>query len=551
MVTPPSIKNGTEVHDLPSKMLLNILNQVGIKKMNETILTIDNGTQSVRAMLFDGQGNLLHKIQIPIKPYISPRPGWAEQDADYFWEHVAMACQQLWRENPLVRDSVRAVAVTTQRSTLINLDKNGKPLRPAIHWLDQRRVPKKRVINPLFGLALKLVKMDEAVAFAWSECEANWIRQHQPDIWELTYKYVLLSGYLTYKLTGEFVDSVGCQVAYLPFDYKKLRWARRGHLNRRLFPIEIEKLPSLVPQGTELGRISTSASELTGIPHGLPVFAAAADKACEILGIGAASPHIACLSYGTTCTTSVSTTRYVEVIPHIPPYPSAVPHTYNTEIQIFRGFWMVNWFKQEFGHPEQEKAIELNVPVESLFDELVKAVPPGAMGLLLQPYWTPGVKLPGPEAKGAIIGFGDIHTRAHIYRAILEGLAFALRDGTEKTERRIKIPITEIRVSGGGSQSDQAMQITADIFQRPTSRSHVYETSGLGAAIDAAVGLGWYSDFPAAIRAMTRIGRTFEPNPAHVAVYDQLYRRVYTKMYARLQPLYQAIREITGYPEMI
>ena len=117
---------------------------------------------------------------------------------------------------------------------------------------------------------------------------------------------------------------------------------------------------------------------------------------------------------------------------------------------------------------------------EALF-ELVNQAPPGAAGLVLQPYWSPGVRIPGPEARGAIIGFSDVHTRAHIYRAILEGLAFALRDGKERTERRSKVPITELRVSGGGSQSNAALQLTADIFGLPTARPHTYETSGLGA----------------------------------------------------------------------
>ncbi|HEY86001.1 MAG TPA: carbohydrate kinase, partial [Chloroflexi bacterium] len=167
------------------------------------------------------------------------------------------------------------------------------------------------------------------------------------------------------------------------------------------------------------------------------------------------------------------------------------------------------------------------------------------------PYWSPGLKVPGPEAKGAIIGFGDVHTRAHLYRAILEGLAYALREGKERSERRSKIPITELRVSGGGSQSDAAMQITADIFGLPTARPHIYETSGLGAAIDAAVGLGLHPDFETAVQAMTRVGRWFVPDAPTHATYDALYHRVYKQMYKRLKPLYEEIREITGYPERV
>ncbi len=212
---------------------------------------------------------------------------------------------------------------------------------------------------------------------------------------------------------------------------------------------------------------------------------------------------------------------------------------------------MVSWFKQEFGVHEQSLAQERGVEPEVLFDELVNQVPPGSMGLVLQPYWSPGLKVPGPEAKGSVIGFGDVHTRAHLYRAILEGLGYALREGKERSEKRSHKPITEVHVSGGGSQSDAAMQITADIFGLPTIRPHLYETSGLGAAIDAAVGLGLQPNFDAAVKSMTHNSQVFEPVERNHKIYDGLYREVYMKMYRRLKPLYEAIREITGYPEKV
>ncbi|TXI32754.1 MAG: carbohydrate kinase, partial [Aquipseudomonas alcaligenes] len=208
----------------------------------------------------------------------------------------------------------------------------------------------------------------------------------------------------------------------------------------------------------------------------------------------------------------------------------------------------VSWFKEQFGHAERQRGLELGVEAETLFDELVESVPPGSMGLMLQPFWSPGIREPGLEAKGSIFGFGDVHTRAHLYRAILEGLAYALRQGREKIERRSGTRIQRLRISGGGSQSDAAMQLTADIFNLPAERPHLYETSGLGAAIDCAVGLGLHPDFPTAIAAMTRVGKVFQPNPQAVAVYERLYREVYQRMYQQLRPLYRSIREITGYP---
>lgn len=514
----------------------------------DLILSIDNGTQSIRALIFDLKGNLLYKKRVPLQPYVSREPGWAEQDADYYWTSLCRVCQLLWQETTVPKEALAGVALTTQRCTMINVDKNGKPLRPAIVWLDQRRTNGLKAVGGLWGLAFKLSGMSETVAYLQAEAESNWIRRYQPDIWKKTHKFLFLSGYLTYRLTGRFVDSVGCQVGYVPFDYKKKTWAPSWNWKWQVTQIDEAMLPDLVEPSGVLGQITKQAAEDTGIPEGLPLIAAAADKACEVIGAGCLEPHIGCLSYGTTATINTTHYKYVEAIPLIPPYPSAVPDAYSLEIMIYRGYWMVSWFSEQFAHLEQQIAEERGVEVETLIEKLLHDVPPGAMGLILQPYWSPGIKVPGPEAKGAVIGFGDVHNRAHLYRAILEGLAYALREGKERQEKRSGVKISELRVSGGGSQSDTAMQLTADIFGMPTARSHVYETSGLGAAIDAAVGLKLHRNFKKAVAEMTHIGRYFEPDRSTHKIYNQLYKRVYKQMYKKLKPLYEEIREITGYP---
>ena len=515
----------------------------------DILMSIDVGTQSIRALLFDLKGSILEKAQIPIESYISKYPGWAEHEPEYFWEKLCAACQLLWKTSTKPKGAIAGIAITSQRTTVINLDETGEPLRPAIVWLDQRRTEGLKPVGGLWGLAFRLAGMRETVAYLQAEAEANWIRVHQPEIWEKTKKYLYLSGYLNYRLTGEFVDSVANQVGYMPFDYKGLNWAKKWDWKWKAVPMDPGLLPKLIPPGNQLGVISQEASEATGIPKDLPVIAAAADKACEVIGSGCLEPYMGCLSYGTTATINTIHKKYIEVIPLIPPYPAAIPDAYSLEIQVFRGFWMVNWFKNEFAHREKLLADDLGLEPETLFDKLVEEVPPGCLGLILQPYWSPGLKIPGPEAKGAIIGFGDIHNRSYIYRSILEGLAYALREGKERTEKRSGIKITELRVSGGGSQSDSAMQITADIFNLPTVRPQIYETSGLGAAIDLAVGLGLHSDFNTALKEMTRIKDVFEPNPNHREIYDDLFYRVYKKMYKKLKPLYDEISEITGYPQ--
>ncbi|HPH97647.1 MAG TPA: FGGY-family carbohydrate kinase [Anaerolineaceae bacterium] len=510
----------------------------------ENLLAIDNGTQSVRALLFDLHGNLLAKKQVPFEPYYSTAPGLAEQDPEVFWKAVCDACQGLWQQPGVDRSSIAAVSLTTQRNTMLNLDKNGQPLRPAIVWLDQRRAEGVPPVGGLWGAAFRIAGASETVAYLQGEAECNWLRFNQPEIWKQTYRYVCLSGYLTYRLVNRFVDSTGCTVAYLPFDYKTQTWAGKWDWKWEALGVEADKLTELARPTEILGQITPAAAEATGIPVGLPLVAAAADKACEVLGSGCVEPHIASLSYGSAATINTTHQKYIEVIPMIPPYPSAVPGAYSMEIQIYRGYWMVSWFKQEFALREQLLAEQQGVIPEALFDDLVKSVPPGCEGLVLQPYWAPGLRHPGPEARGAIIGFGGMHTRAHIYRAILEGLAYALREGAENTSKRSGVPITALRVAGGGSQSEAAMQLTADIFGLPASRPHVYEASGLGAAMDAAVGMKLQPDFKTAVAEMTRVRDTFEPDPHTHAIYEQLYREVYLHMYQHLKPLYNTLRHI-------
>ncbi|MEM7801854.1 MAG: FGGY-family carbohydrate kinase [Chloroflexota bacterium] len=512
---------------------------------SEQILAIDNGTQSVRAILFDLEGHMIAKSQVALIPYHAPQPGWAEHDPEYYWEKLTTACRQLWAMPEADKAAVVGVTLTTQRGTVVNVDQEGRPLRPAITWMDTRRTEGLPFIGGWWGLLFRTIGLKETIAYFQAEAEAVWIARHQPEIWEKTHKYLLLSGYLTHKLCHRFVDSTAAQVGYIPFDFKRFDWSApydwKWSVLDQLTP---DLMPDLVPPGSLLGEITAAASDATGIPAGLPLVAAAADKACEVLGSGCLKPDIAALSFGTTATINSTQSRYIETIPLIPPYPSAVTDHYSLEVQVFRGFWLVNWFKEEFGQEEMWAANAKGLSPEFLLERLVEAVPPGAEGLLLQPYWSPGLKIPGPEALGAIIGWRDVHTRAHFYRAILEGIVFALREGGERIQARSRIPFSELRVSGGGSQSDAAMQIAADIFGLPALRPHLYETSALGAAIDAAVGLGLHADFEAAVAAMTRTGDRFEPRSDVHQLYMALFTDVYQQIYRQNRPLYRQIRKI-------
>jgi sugar (pentulose or hexulose) kinase len=512
------------------------------------VLAIDVGTQSIRALVIDPRGAIAAHARIPIEPYVSPQPGWAEQDPELYWRAIGEACASVWSGGGTPKAAIAGVTLTTQRGTVVVADEGGRPLRPAIVWLDQRRAEGLPEIGGLTGLAFRALGVRRTIAAFQADCEANWLKQREPALFGRIRRYLLLSGFLTHRLTGRFVDSVAAQVGYLPFDFRRLDWAKRDDWRWQAAPVDPSWLPELVPPGGRLGELTPDAATVVGLPAGTPVLAAAADKACEALGSGALEPDIGSLSYGTTATINTTQRRYVEAVPLVPPYPAAIPGAWSLEVQVYRGYWLVDWFKRQFGAAEVAQADQLGISVEALFDDLVRATEPGAMGLMLQPTWTPGVRIPGAEAKGAMIGFGDVHTRAHLYRAILEGLAYALREGGERAAARARTPLRELRVSGGGAQSPAAVQLTADIFGLAVGVPHTHETSGLGAAIDAAVGLGLHGSFETAVGEMTRLRETIDPDPARHRLYDQLYRRVYRRMYDRLKPLYEEIMSITGYP---
>ena len=507
-------------------------------------LAIDNGTQSVRAMVFDQQGTLVAKSKVDIEPYFSNQTGWAEQEPDYFWSSLCQACEQLWPLLDFPKEAIAAVSVTTQRATIVPMGADHKPLRSAISWLDQRQVDSKPALGFFEAVLMKLVKAKDIVDLFHRQSEGNWIAQNEPDIWRQVNKFLLLSGYHTYQLTGQYTDAIASTVGYLPFDYKKLRWASDKDWTWHALPFRRNMLPEIMPAGSTLGQITPQAAEQTGIPVGLPLIASGSDKACEVLGTGCTDAHTGSLSYGSLATLNIATDKYMEAIPFHPAYPGVIPDTFNVEIMVQRGYWMVSWFRKEFGLREEQLAAEQGVVPEVLFDDLLAQVPAGSEGLMLQPYWSPS-NGDGPETRGAIIGFSEAHTRAHLYRAMIEGLTYALREGKELLEKRSGIPITKLMVSGGGSQSDQVMQITADIFGMTVYRPHTFETSSLGAAIATAVGIGLYPDFSVAAANMTHAGDRFEPIMKNKILYNDLFNKVYKKMYRQLKPSYESLRAIT------
>ena len=509
---------------------------------HQYILTLDFGTQSLRSSLVDEEGNIEYIVKQTYEPaYFSTQSGYAEQDPDFYWDLAIKALKEIGKNKKELLSSVIGAAITTFRDSSVQLDKDLKPVRPCILWLDQRMAEAKEKLPFLHTMAFKLVGMENTIELNRKRTIAHWLKENEPESWAKTQKYVNISTYLTYRLTGKLVDSAASMTGHYPIYFKKRKWYKEGALKGRIFGIPNSMLPELKQPGEILGTVSDEVADECGLPHGIKVIATGSDKACETVGLGALSRNIGAISYGTASTIEVSNTKYHEPEKFLPAYPAAVPGWYNMDVQIYRGYWMLNWFSKQFASEAITEATIQKMAVEKLLDERLKLIPPGSEGLVLQPYWGPG--LSRPLAKGAIIGFSDVHTKDHLYRAIIEGIAYALREGLESIEKSQKHKIKKLMISGGGSQSDAICQITSDIFGLPVSRVQTYETTSLGAAIAAFVGAGVYPNVEEATKKMSRITSTFYPNEEAHNTYNYLYKKVYVKMFPQLNGMYKEIKK--------
>lgn len=510
---------------------------------NEKVLSIDCGTQSIRAMIFDKKGNLLAKTSRVFEPpYFSEKAGWAERDANLYWEDLRIVVKELKKDYQELFDELSGMTITTQRDTCVLVDDKGEVIRPAILWLDQRKLPRPKSMHLAYKFGSKIIGMNKVIDSFNRNCHAHWIQEMEPEIWDKTHKYLLLSTFLIFKLSGEYIDSTSAQVGHMPFNYKKKRWEGSLGLKSDIFQIPKDKLYPIVEATSIMGYITEKAHRETGIGEGMPIIASGSDKACETLGVGCIDEMTASISLGSQATIETSTKRYYEVMKFIPPFPGVEPDTYNPEINVYRGYWMVSWFKNEFALEEVLLSKESNISPEEILNKGLESIPAGSEGLILQPYW--GNEILKPESRGAIIGFNDSHTKLHIYRGIIEGIGYALFDGLQLIEKKSGSKIKRIALSGGGAKSKVIAQITADIFNRQVYTVQTNETSGLGSAIAVFVGLGIYNNFSEAIENMVHQDSTFYPDPKNVNIYHELYHRIYKNIYSKLRGLYRIMDDI-------
>ncbi len=512
--------------------------------MKENFLVVDMGTQSLRVSIVSRKGEILAMVsQHYATPYFSPKKGYCEQNPEYYLEEFAKATKEIEKKNPEYFDSVMGLVFVCFRDTAIILDENKRPIRPSILWLDQRTAKLPNMHNLRFyeKILFKLIGMKDAVKYNSQRTVSFWLQENEPDNWKKMRYYVPLTAYINYCMTGNLaVCSADC-VGHYPINFKRGKWYSKIHPKINVFGIPISSLPKLVKQGEILGYITEEFSKKTHIPVGLPVYASASDKSCETLGDGVIDKNTGCISLGTACSIDVVSSKYKEPERFLPSYPAPYVGAYDYEVQVYRGLWMISWFAQQFGLEDVKRAQEMNISLEEYLNKKISEIPAGCDGLVLQPYWGPGLKR--PNAKGSIIGFSGVHTRFYFYRAMIEGIGFALREGLDEIMKKTKVRPKYLVVSGGGSDSDVFLQIMCDIFNLPIFRPTVRETATLGGAISGYLAVGIYKNPHEAVKNMCHLGQRFDPIAKNAEIYNKLYKSVYLKIYPSLRKVYQNCKD--------
>jgi sugar (pentulose or hexulose) kinase len=340
------------------------------------------------------------------------------------------------------------------------------------------------------------------------------LRSVAPEVHQRTERFLPLSAWLGLQLCGEDRDTPGSFPGLWPMDGKSGAW-QSGGLIYSLLAVAPEWLPELVPAGGALGGLSPALAGAVGLEPGLPLVAVGGDKQAEILGSGAvvAQAHVGAISLGTAASVTTLVPRYQQDLSaRIYTTAAAEPSAWCLEYMLNRGMWMVTWLKRELCRDVGFDVLEAEA----------KAVPPGAEGLTVVPRW--GAPVASPHERGAMLGLSEAHTRGHIYRAVIEGICMDLRRGLDLLEAKAGRRLTDLRVGGGGSQSDWVVETLASVLGRPLRRGRTQELSALGAAVNAAVHAGWYPDHASAAEAMTGAGPIAEPDPDTAATYAALYR---------------------------
>ncbi len=487
-------------------------------------LGIDVGTGGSRAVLIDGNGQVVASETVEHKPFATPEMGWAEQNPEDWWRASSEAIRKILQNKNA--ENIAAIGLSGQMHGAVLLDENDQVLRPALIWCDQRtqkqcdelteKVGKERLIKLVSNPALTNFTLPKML----------WVRENEPDIWKQVRTIMLPKDYVRLCLTSEKATDVADGSGTLLLDVQNRKWS-----DEMLSAVEMDKsiLPELYESEEITGEVSHKCAQETGLRIGTPVVAGAGDNAAGAIGMGLAKSGAVGVTIGTSGVVfAVSDRPSIDLKGRIHTLCHAIPATWHvTGVTQAAGF-SFRWFRDNFASNES-------------FDELVelaRQVPAGSDGVLWTPYLM-GERAPhiDPNAKASLIGLTSNHTKAHVVRAILEGVAFSLRDSLE-IYKELGIPLDSIRLGGGGAKSTLWQQIQADIYGQTVELLEAEEGAAYGAALLAGVGAKHWESVGQACDETINIKQKIEPNEKNVEILNNQY-----KSYQRI---YQAVKGISS-----
>lgn len=482
------------------------------------ILGIDLGTSSVKAVLFDPEtgGTLASAGQE--YPIHQPLPHFAEQKPDEWWEAVVNVVRRVTVDHC----DITAIGLTGQMHGTVLLDSNAQAIHPAIIWADQRSASESRKLIEKVG-AERLASITGTLpATGFMAATLLWLSRHRPDL--KPFKVVLPKDVIRQCLTGEIATDVSDAASTGLFDITRRQWSS---VMLETVGISLDLMPPVFESASITAGLTKKSAELLGLSAGIPVVAGCADQPAQALANGIITPSKMSVTTGTGGQVFIPLKSSAQTDPRLHVFNHAIPDTWYSLGAILSAGLSLRWLRQLVGLSENLHAYEILSAEAAL-------VPPGADGLIFLPYLV-GERTPHMDAhaRGGFIGLSYHHGRGHLARAVMEGVAFALRQ-TFEISRTFSGEVETIIAAGGGAESDVWRQIQADVFGLPLQKTLVKEQTSVGAALLAAVGTGVYSSFEESCSVVSRYGDVTEPNPQYHQHYNALYEQ-FVSLYPRLK----------------
>lgn len=487
------------------------------------LLGIDVGTGGTRAVIIDAKGKVIASATGEHEAFASPQIGWAEQDPEDWWRACGQAVRQALASAGLDGDHIASVGFSGQMHGAVMLDARDAVVRPALIWCDVRTEKQCRELAAKIG-AERLIQLTCNPALPnFTLTKFLWVRENEPENWNRVRSVMLPKDYVRFRMTGERAIDVADASGTLLLDVSNRRWSEKVI---QAAEIDSAMLPRLYESQEVCGKVTAAGAAATGLKAGTPVVAGAGDQAAGATGMGIVAPGAVSATIGTSGVVFAATgSPALDSQGRLHTFCHAVPGRWHVMGVTQAAGLSLRWFRDRFG----AGADDGRDPYERLTAEAAEA-PAGSDGLLWAPYLM-GERTPhlDPNARGALIGLTASHTRGHVVRAILEGVAFSLKD-TFTLFEEMGVPVTRVRLGGGGARSALWRQIQAGVYGREVEIVEAEEGAAYGAAILAGVGAGWWKTVDAACDEVIRVARTVTPDPGAVellAARYQAYRRIY------------------------